>query len=125
MSAAKSPGVLLGVANSPQWGSKVIMAANDENAVVTFNIFGPDLGDIGTDYIDNLTEDEKKEMENIVTLLDSVPENSLDDFEPDTSATRHKVVTDAELDRLAGKNSAQSTLYQTKWAVVVMKAKYC
>ena len=38
-----------------------------------------------------------------------------------TAAIRHKVVSPEELDRLAGKNSAESTLYQTNWAVRVIK----
>ena len=76
--------------------------------------------------IDNLTEAEQKEMENIVTLLDSVPKDSLQDFEVDIpNPNRHKKVNDDELDRLASKNNALATTYQTKWSVVVFQDKYC
>ena len=38
-----------------------------------------------------------------------------------TAKPHHKVLSVDELDRLAGKNSAESTIYQTKWTTAVMK----
>ena len=77
-------------------------------------------------YLKNLTEEEQMEVNNIVTLLESVKDNSLDDFETEgnnTASNCHKNVSETELDRLAGKNTAQATAYQTKLAVAVIKNK--
>ena len=100
------------------------MAEAGNDAVISFDIFDGSILDSTHNFVDDLTEDEQKEMENIVTLLESVPENSLDDFEPVQMSNRDKQVNDYKLDRLAGKNSAQSTTYLTKWAVIVFKDKY-
>ena len=59
--------------------------------------------------LESLTDEEHLEVTNIVTLLESAQEDSLQHFEIDqntTSATRHKNVCNEELDRLASKNSA-------------------
>ena len=97
--------------------------------VASFDIYDSSVLLNGTDFLDNLTKDEREEIQNVVTLLESAKEDSMEQFEPLENTTknsvRHKIVTDSELDRLAGKNSAQATLYQTRWAVVVMKDKYC
>ena len=61
--------------------------------------------------------------------LDSVNSRELMDFAMQslgnsadvTAKPHHKVLSVDELDRLAGKNSAESTIYQTKWATAVMK----
>ena len=76
---------------------------------------------------ENLTEEEQMKVSNAVTLLESVKDNSLDDSETEgnnTAANHHKNVSETELDRLAGKNTAQAAAYQTKWVVVVIKDKY-
>ena len=94
---------------------------------ITFDLLEDIFTENNTSILDNLTPAEQVEVENVVTLLDSVKENSLDDFEDVNEChqnTRHKKVTDTELDHLACKNTAQSTAYQTKWAVAVMKDKY-
>ena len=55
------------------------MAQNEPDALVTFDIFSGSVQDTTENFVNNLID---KEMENIVTLLYSVPDNSLDDFEP-------------------------------------------
>ena len=95
--------------------------------VVNFDIIDGIILDSGDNVLQNLTEDERMEVNNVVTLLESAQEDSLQHFDLDentTCGTQHKNVSEEELDRLAGKNNAQVTSYQTKWASVVMKAKY-
>ena len=97
------------------------------SGTVTFDILNGIILEADETILDNLTEDEQLEVTNVIKLLDSAKEDSLNDFETDantTSATRHKNVCNDELDRLASKNSALATTYQTKWAVAVIKAKY-
>ena len=99
-------------------------AASD---LVSFDIIHGIILDSGENILEDLNEEEQLEVENVVTLLESVKDNSLEDFETDennAAANRHKNVSESELDRLAGKNTAQATAYQTKWAVVVMKDEY-
>ena len=95
------------------------------DAVVTFDIIEGNILDNGSNLFENLTEDEKQEVENVVTLLESAKEDSLKEFEPGSNAARHNTVDSSELDRLAGKNNSQSTNYQTKWAISVIKGKIC
>ena len=69
----------------------------------------------------NLTEDEQNEVENVVTLLESAQTDNLNDFKNNQNLLRHKPVDITELDRLAVKNNVLGTGYQTEWAVAVMK----
>ena len=95
--------------------------------VITFNISNDSLIEDSNILTENLTTDEQQEIHNIVTALEGVNSRELIDFtlqEPTAAAIanpRHKAVTSEELDRLASKNSAENTQYQTKWAVAVMK----
>ena len=101
--------------------------AEGASEVVCFDIIDGLILDSGDNVFENLTEEEQMEVNNIVTLLESVKDNSLDDFETEgniTAANCCKNVSEAELDRLAGKNTAQATAYQMKWAVVSIKGKY-
>ena len=94
---------------------------------VTFDIFDGIILEGDQTILDNLKEDEQLEVTNVRSLLDSAKEDSMNDFETDantTSDSNHKIVCNDELDRLASKNSALATTYQTKWAVAVIKAKY-
>ena len=96
--------------------------------VVTFDLFDDIMLDKNTNLLDTLMEEECEEVENVVTLLDCAKEDSLQHFETtdESDSTRcHKNVNEDELDHLSGKNSAASTSYQTKWAVLVMKDKCC
>ena len=88
-----------------------------------FDLLDGTLADSHGTVLEMLTEDEKNEVENVVTLLKSAENNSLEEFDLETSLVRHKRISESELDRLARKNSAQATCYQTKWALVVMKDK--
>ena len=57
-----------------------------------------------------------------MALLDSAKEDSINNFEIDLPQNaRHNPINNSELDRLASKNQALNTGYQTKWAVEVMK----
>ena len=102
------------------------MANSASDMPVTFDLIDGIIADSDLTLLETLMQEEQDEVNNVVTLLDTAKDNSLDQFEPSENspfAARHKCVSDEELDRLAGKNSAQSTSYQTKWAVVVMKDK--
>ena len=120
LGAAKSPPGFVGCGKQP---AKMAEAASD---VVTFDILEGIYVDSNSDILDSLTEEERAEVTNVVTLLDCANEDSLQHFEVDentASANRHKKLSNEELDRLAGKNSAQATSYQTKWAVAVIRDK--
>ena len=99
--------------------------AEASTSQVTFDLIDGYILDNSESFLDNLTTDEQTELDSVVTLLESAKEDSMEQFEPDENSNRHKQVNDSELDCLASKNSIQSTTYQTKWAVVVMKDKYC
>ena len=103
------------------------MAETVSDLPVTFDILDGIIVDEGITLLDTLTADEQEEVENIVTLLDSAKENSLEQFELDENTiltTRHKNVSEDELDCLASKNNMQATTYQTRWAVAVTKDKF-
>ena len=98
------------------------MANAEDETVVTFDII--DNISVENDNIfANFTEEEKKEVENVVTLLEAAKADSLHDFENENNLLRHNPVDSTELDRLAGKNNAKTTSYQTKWAIAVVKGK--
>ena len=68
-----------------------------------------------------MTQEEEEEVQNVVSLLDSVNSKELIDFATQQTEHRHRSISEAELDPLAGKNNAQTTVYQTKWAIAVFK----
>ena len=76
----------------------------------------------------NLTQEEKEEMYVLVNELEGVNSRELIDFTSQQDAAseppRHKAINTQELDRLAHKNCAEQTHYQTKWAVAVMKGEF-
>ena len=116
--------VLLGLRQKSSCGKPQKMANSVSDMPVTFDLIDRIIVDSELTLLDTLTQEEKDEVTNVVTLLDAAKDNSLDQFEPNKNspfAARHKHLSDEELDHLAGKNSAQSTSYQTKWAVVIMK----
>ena len=104
-------------------------AASDAAAQgITFDIFDGNIQQDATILVDKLTQEEKHEILNIIEEMDGANSREIIDFvsqECETAAAtatiRHKVVSPEELDRLACKNSAESTLYQTNWAVRVIK----
>ena len=92
----------------------VNMAESASDVPVTFDLLDGIIVENGVPLLGTLTADEQAEVENVVTLLDSANENSLEQFdieENTTVTTRHKQVSENELDRLAGKNTAQATSY--------------
>ena len=104
--------------------AKMAEVASD---LVTFDIFDGIVLDPDDTMLESLTDEEHLEVTNILTLLESAQEDSLQQFEIDqntTSVTRHKNVCNEELDRLVSRNNALATTYQIKWAVAIIKAKY-
>ena len=99
------------------------MADAQQQNVISFDIIDRNILDSGENIIDTLTEDERNEVQQVVTLLEAADRDSLEDFKNKTNLLRHNPINDAELNRLAGKNNAQSTSYQTKWAICVFKGR--
>ena len=129
--AERSSACFVGEAKSPRaWdrlqnpAPEVNMADAIDETTVFFDISDAQLLDTDEDILTKLTEDELKEMNDVVTLLDGAKEDSLNDFENQNNLLRHKPIDDAELDRLAGKNNALSTTYQTRWSICVLKGKF-
>ena len=101
------------------------MIADADETTVTFDLFSTEILNENSNILENLTEEEMTEVNHVVTLLETAEKNSLDDFEDlQETELHHKPVTDNELDRLASKNNANMTGYQTRWAVAVMKGAF-
>ena len=96
---------------NPLIDAKMANSASDMS--VTFDILDGIIVDEGITLFEILNDDEREEVNNVVTLLECAKDNSLDQFEEQQNATsvRHKHVSEDKLDCLAGKNSAQSTKY--------------
>ena len=92
--------------------------------VITFNIYDESDMENSNIIVDNLTQEEREEIANVVSLIDSVNSRELMDFSTQENPTRHKPVSSEELNRLAGKNNAITTKYQTKWALTVLRGIY-
>ena len=90
---------------------------------ITFDIFGDSDFNDGTFLVETMTNKEQEEIETVVELLDNVNSKELIDFATQQTKHHHRHVNESELDRLAEKNNAQTTVYQTKWAVTVLKGK--
>ena len=99
------------------------MADAPQEVIVTFDILEDTIMD-GDNILSNLSEAEQQEVEKVVTLLECAETDSLKQFENDTNLLPHKPVDSTELDRLANKNNAVSTSYQTKWTIAVAKGNY-
>ena len=101
------------------------MAEDANEQAVTFDILDNSVLSVDIIIDGDITEAEKEEMYAIVEQIDGVNSRELIDFTSQEFAPPakpcHKVVTENELDWLAGKNMAENTLYQTKWATTVMK----
>ena len=89
--------------------------------VVTFDLSEANLIDANNLFNEKLTQEEQEEITTIVTELEAVNSCELVDFATQEVTAHHKQITQDELDRLARKNSADSTVYQTKWAITVLK----
>ena len=70
-----------------------------------------------------MSYDEKEEIAMVLSQLESVNSKELMDFATQETGGRHLTVSKSELDRLASKNNAEMTNYQTKWAVTVLRGK--
>ena len=92
------------------------MAEVVSDVTVNFDILNRIILEDNVALIKALTDEERREVNNVVTLLncDCTKKDSLKNFE--NVNFRQKQVTENELDQLASKTSAQSTT----WAVVVI-----
>ena len=90
--------------------------------IITFDIFDESDCDNNQIMVGHLTQEEEEEIHNVVSLLDSVNSKELIDFTSHENNIRHKPINLVELDRLAGKNNAITTNYQTKWALAVLRS---
>ena len=71
------------------------MANADRESIVTFDIFDESI--VGNENIlASLTEEEKNEVENVVTLLETAKQDSLHEFENDTNLLRHNPIDNSE-----------------------------
>ena len=94
---------------------------NSLSDVITFDILDGEIVDSDSNLTETLTQDEREEIMNIVDALDSVNSRELIDFAMPTKELRHEAITSEELECLTSKNNAESTGYQTKWAITVFK----
>ena len=92
--------------------------------VITFNIFGDEDTNQSTIFTENLTQDEREEIATVVLMIEGANSQELINFTVPENNVGHKSVSESELDRLAGKNSAVTTQYQTKWAVTVTRGMF-
>ena len=103
------------------------MAEHDNNpmeAIITFDIFdGKELTEEDI-FNTGISQDEVQEIANVVQAMDGVNSREIIDFCSQQNETRHRSVSDNELDRLAGKNNAITTNYQTRWALTIIQGIY-
>ena len=90
---------------------------NSDEPVYTYDLINGTFINEGEEIMDNLTAEEKEEVEQVLHLIRNTQMNAGDE-------SRHKPIDSAELDRLASMNSAETTTYQTKWAVTVFQGNY-
>ena len=96
--------------------------------IISFELF-PD--NIQLEEIENMSESENKLPEDICDLLEAVgsadqhkKEMEMKDFEEQKNKNRFQVVSEQDLDELQDENNAQSTHWQTNWAVRVMRGMF-
>ena len=103
------------------------MADGASEETITFELLDSSVLDGEIILGEDITEAKKQEMFAIVDQIDGVNSQELIDFTSQEFAQptkpRHKTITEQELDHLAGKNMAENTQYQTKWATTVMKGR--
>ena len=103
--------------------ASMVEAVNDD--VITFDLYDDTKLPNAVILDSNLTQEEQDEMIAIVEQIDGVNSRELINFTSQEytapAKPRHKAVTNEELDRLASKNMADNTLFQTKWSVTVIK----
>ena len=103
------------------------MADGGEDAdgkAVTFDLFN-DIGLVNDlNITDKLSQEEKDEVMDIVNNIN--PEEFAQEIEQaqPVKSNRHLGIQDTELDRLAAKNNALETHYQTTWAKTVFLGIY-
>ena len=89
-------------------------------------LFEGDILNSDTILSETISEEQREELFKICDEIQHSTTREVIDFSTPEEAKlpqRHKHVSDKELDRLASKNSAETTLYQTKWAVTVFKGR--
>lgn len=100
----------------------------EEIAVANFDLLGPndDLYEVNLE--DELTEEHREAVQNMFNEITEKElgekADSMDDFEPDVSTSRHVNCSSADLDNYSDANSKDTTKKQTKWAVSIFLGKY-
>ena len=95
--------------------------------IISMDIFGENLLDSDTILYENVSNEDKEDILKLVGEIESTTSREVIDFtsqETPNVLQQHKNLTDADLDKLASINSAEATVYQTKWAITVFKCKH-
>ena len=87
---------------------------SDADPVYTFDLVNGTFINEGEEIMENLSAEEKEEVEQVLNLIRST-------HLPEEDPRRHKPIDSAELDQLACMSSAETTSYQTKWALTVFQ----
>ena len=90
---------------------------------VFFNLFGNNDPHTASFFAEEMSYDEKEEIAILFSQVEGVNSKELIDFATQETGGRHLTVSESELDRMASKNNAETTNYQTKWAVTVLRGK--
>ena len=91
---------------------------------IDIDLFEGDIIETENILTGNISDEQRDQLLKLVDQIDGSTSKEVIDFATQEEAklpSRHKSVTDEELDRLASKNSFEATVYQTKWAVTVFK----
>ena len=91
-------------------------SGSSDSPVYTFDLVDGTFVNEGETIMAQLNDEEKEEVESILHIIRATQD-------ADESTNRHKPIDSAELDGLAMKNNAESTGYQTKWALTVFQGE--
>ena len=91
---------------------------SSDDPVYTYDLINRTFINEGDEILDNLTAEEKEEIEKVLHTIRATQATNPDQI-------RHKPIDSVELDWLAGNNSAETTGYQTKWALTVLQGIFC
>ena len=108
------------------WENMAAQADEVFSDVISMDIFGENLLNSETILYESVSNEDKEDILKLVGEIESATSREVIDFtsqETPTLPQRHKSLTDADLDKLAAKNNAEATVYQTKWAITVFKGK--
>ena len=111
--------------NIPRWLKETKI---EMNFIYNFEIFDDAMAELPTEINQNISEDERQEINQLVEVLQTQTAMEIDektnDFEQNGPSLHFPKITNEELDKIASKKIAVATPWQTKWAVKVMKGIY-